>query len=254
MISAFVRRITGASLIAALATMVVGCDNRAGLSPPDEEAAGAYTGSLNADINGVPTAFPLEGMISGNNNLEMYFPGGGAAIAGPVTVSQTKFDGNLTVFVGEAGHFYGMDGLDTLILDGHLTAKSGGNGWFGTTGLSGTYALTYNATSGNFSSLELTQGSWSINDGGYSANFTVDISGAVSGTDSNACAFAGTLAVIDETQSVYELGMTVSNCGMNNGDYAGTVSLATSGGLDLDQMKIGMSNDISAYAVVIRNT
>lgn len=254
MTSVATKRISGACLAVAAAAVVAGCDGSAGFSPPDEEAAGVYTGTLNADVGGVPTTIDLAGMISGNNNLQMVAPGGDFVVGGPVTVSQTKFDADLVVYVGESGHFYGMDGLDQLILDGHLTAQTGADGNFYAPGVQGTFGLTYELLSGEFASLEFTEGTWTYNDGGYSSTLTIDSAGLVTGSDSTGCTFSGQVAVVDVSQNVYEVAMVVTNCGMYDGDYAGVVSLASVGGVEFDEMSLGMSNDLTAYSVTLDKT
>jgi hypothetical protein len=242
------RRISAVCVVTVLSALNAACDGDAGFSPPDEEAGGIYTGTLNADVGGVPTVFPINGAITPNNNLNMR--GVDVHIAGPVTTSQVKFQADLTAFVGESGGFYGMDGLDPVVMDGLATGGATIAGDWAAPGVIGTFALTYDGLSTEFASLDLTAGSWTYN-GAFGVTLNVDAAGVVTGTDSNACSFTGQIDVLDQFLNVYFVSMVVSSCGVNDGDYSGSVFLASVGGLELDQMTLGVSNDLSAYSVVL---
>jgi len=243
------RRISAVCVVTALAALNAACDGDAGFSPPDEEAGGVYSGTLNADVGGVPTVFPISGAITPNNELNM--TGVGVHIAGPVTTSQVKFNAELTAFVGESGGFYGIDGLDPVVMDGLATGGATIAGDWAAPGVLGTFALTYEGVSTEFASLDLTAGAWTYNAGGYSVTLNIDAAGVVTGNDSNACSFSGQIDVLEQFLNVYFVSMVVSGCGVNDGDYSGSVFLASVGGLILDQMTLGVSNDLSAYSVVL---
>jgi hypothetical protein len=242
------RRISAVCVVTVLAALNAACDGDAGFSPPDEEAGGIYTGTLNADVGGVPTAFPLFGAITPNNHLNM--TGADVHIAGPVTTSQVKFQADLTAFVGLSGGFYGMGGLDPVIMDGLATGGATIAGDWAAPGVLGTFAFTYEGLSTEFASLDLTAGAWTYN-GAFNVTLNIDAAGVVSGTDSNGCSFTGQIDVLDQFLNVYFASMVVSGCGVNDGDYSGSVFLASVGGLILDQMTLGVSNDLSAYSVVL---
>lgn len=242
------RRISAVCLVTLLAALNAACDGDAGFSPPDEEVGGIYSGSLSAEIGGVVTDFPLFGAITPNNELQMM--GADVHIAGPVTTSQVKFQAELTAYVGQSGGFYGMDGLDPVLMDGLATGGATIAGDWAAPGVLGTFALTYEGLSTEFASLDLTAGSWTYN-GAFNVTLNIDATGVVTGTDSSGCSFTGQIDVLDQFLNVYFVSMVVSSCGVNDGDYSGSVFLASVGGLELDQMTLGVSNDLSAYSVVL---
>jgi hypothetical protein len=108
-------------------------------------------------------------------------------------------------------------------IDGTVVERSTFSGTFSfSTGESGTIAMAYDPIYERDSSLDKLSGSW---DEGFGV-MTVDPNGSFFEQDQFGCIYNGQVSIIDAMFNAYRLTMTVSNCGLDNGDYDGIGVLA----------------------------
>ena len=98
-------------------------------------------------------------------------------------------------------------------IQSHFTTLNGGD--------TGRMALDYNDLYEKPSSLELLEGQWNFTDrDGLMFDITIG-SGAISGTDSDGCQYAGNVLLINPRYNAYNVVLKISNCDSVNGEYEG---------------------------------
>lgn len=108
-------------------------------------------------------------------------------------------------------------------IDGTAVERSVISGSFSfASGESGTISMTYEPIYDRDSSLAKLSGSW---DDGFGI-MTVDPDGSFFEQDQFGCVYNGQVSIIDAMFNAYRLTMTVSDCGLDNGDYDGIGVLA----------------------------
>ena len=109
-----------------------------------------------------------------------------------------------------------------------MTSLSGT--WTASTGETGEFTLTYLPLYERGSSLSMVEGTWTSfdeNDNPF-GTYTIDANGDITGSDVLGCVYTGTITIIDADVNVYEVMLTVSNCGPLDGQYSGLGALDTS--------------------------
>ncbi len=236
-------------LVILLAAFAVSCDGEAGFSPPDEVAAGIYTGTIEEISIGWPDS-DLIGIVSENNDVHLFAAANPVHLVGRIDVSQTKLDGRLTAYVGETDRFFGVDELAKVLLDGHMTGTVGASGVYSGPGVEGEFSLTYDADYETAVSLDMAAGVWSFGQAGYTVTFDIDNTGQLFGTDTNGCVFAGQIEVIRNGYNAFQVTLAISNCDAVNGDYGGLAFLG--GGAPFGTLFFSVANDNYAYAAVLQ--
>ena len=66
----------------------------------------------------------------------------------------------------------------------------------------------------------------------YLTSISFDVDGKVSGLDDEGCLYSGQLSIPEASINVYEVGLTVENCGEGNGTYDGLGTLVPSNYID----------------------
>ena len=247
-------KLISAVVAISLAAFVYSCDGdgSGGFAPPGESPAGIYTGSFITGVDGAPETVQVTGVISENLDAHFLVDGSVSHVAGRVSVSQTKLSAQLIGYLGEADRFFGIDGMETITLDGHVTAQRVINGDFSVADTEGKFNLNYDPLFEETSSLDLLQGLWIFVGGVYTITLDVDDAGQAFGTDSKGCVFDGQIGIIDVNYNAYQVGVVITNCGVQNGDYGGLVYLSTAGDPALNSLTVSVSNDTFAYSVVLR--
>ena len=233
-----------------LAAFAVSCDGEAGFSPPDEVAAGIYTGTIEEISIGGPAGSDLIGIIGENNEVHLFAPANPVHLVGRIDVSQTKLDGALTAYAGETGRFFGTDELAKILLDGHMTGTVGASGVYSGPGVAGQFSLDYDPVYETAVSLDMAAGVWSFGQAGYTVTFDIDNTGQLFGTDTNGCVFAGQIEVTRNGYNAFQVTLAISNCDAVNGDYGGLAFLG--GGAPFGTLFFSVANDNYAYAAVFQ--
>jgi hypothetical protein len=222
--------ITRISSIISLSAILLSCGGGGGpqtldLSgtggPPPEPAnpGGIWLGTLTSsgtiiNIEGVITE-DSEGRFVDENGTQYVVTG----IGGSGNIRGVNFDA------------YAQDGFQFLdgstIAFGNITGtvveRSTFSGGFSfSTGESGAFSMAYDPIYDRDSSLNKLSGSW---DEGFGV-MTVDPDGSFFEQDQFGCIYNGQVSIIDAMFNAYRLTMTVSNCGLDNGDYDGIGVLA----------------------------
>ena len=119
----------------------------------------------------------------------------------------------------------------------HFVTLNGGD--------TGSLTITYNDIYEHDSSLSLLEGNWSFTDrDGLVIDFSIDENGVARGQDSDQCEYAGNITIINPNYNVYDVALTINNCGSVNGKYNGLAYLETS---DAEYFRIDMLNDFYGF-------
>lgn len=119
----------------------------------------------------------------------------------------------------------------------HFVTMNGGD--------TGALTITYNDIYEHDSSLSLLVGDWSFTDrDGLVIDLSIDEQGAAHGRDSDQCDYAGNIAIINADYNVYDVALSISNCGSVNGKYAGMAYLETS---DAEYFRVDVLNDYYGF-------
>jgi hypothetical protein len=99
------------------------------------------------------------------------------------------------------------------------------NGTYNGVGDAGSFSLAYSSLYERPSSLAAISGSWTSYSSGYYETVTIDSSGNVTRPTVSGCSTSGNISVIDSRYNVYQVNLTVNNCGSQNGLYKGLAVL-----------------------------
>ncbi|MFC3151768.1 hypothetical protein ACFOEK_12080 [Litoribrevibacter euphylliae] len=88
-----------------------------------------------------------------------------------------------------------------------------------------TFTANFNDLYNDNSSLTKITDIWSDSDGTYTETYTIDADGDITGNDTDGCVFTGSFGIIETNYNMYDLELTVSNCGDTNGTYTGKAIL-----------------------------
>lgn len=81
--------------------------------------------------------------------------------------------------------------------------------------------MTYDPITDKGSSLAVTDSNWTLTAGGVTTTMSIDVTGAITGSDTDGCVYNGTISIIDASVNIYGLTMSASSCGVYNGAYGG---------------------------------
>ena len=119
----------------------------------------------------------------------------------------------------------------------HFVTLNGGD--------TGSLTITYNDIYEHDSSLNLLAGNWSFTDrDGLVIDLSIDEDGAARGQDSDQCEYAGNFTIINTDYNVYDVAISISNCGSVNGKYEGLAYLETS---DAEYFRVNVLNDFYGF-------
>ncbi len=218
--------------------------------PPPLSPAGIYVGQITSTATGLPIARSVSGVIS--ETLDAQFFGTEWHYAGSVESNDAALTGSLTEYLGRQGRFFGVDGTQSVTLDGSID-ETGLSGDYSGTDDEGRFNLSYLTLYERVSSPELPAGVWSFSlpaAGGsvYTISLTIGDSGEVFGTDTPGCVFSGQLSIIDADRNAYGATINIELCDQFNGDYAGLAYLSDFVGDENNQLTLAISNAEFAFS------
>lgn len=127
--------------------------------------------------------------------------------------------------------------LSEGIIKSHFVTLNGGD--------TGSLTITYNDIYEQDSSLNLLAGNWSFTDrDGLEIDLSIDENGSARGQDSDQCEYAGNVEIINADYNVYDVVLSISNCGSVNGKYKGMAYLETS---DTEYFRVSVLNDYYGF-------
>jgi hypothetical protein len=134
--------------------------------------------------------------------------------------------------------------VSTLDISGFVVERESIEGdWSLVSGETGNYWLLFDSVYFKDSSLDLTAGAWTIVDdtGAETGTLTIEVDGSLSGQDITGCLYSGNLAIIDTQYDVYDVSVTISNCGGADGVYTGFGALGDD--LELNDSMVLITDD-----------
>ena len=122
-------------------------------------------------------------------------------------------------------------------IDSHFVTLNGGD--------TGSLKISYDEIYEQDSSLEKVAGEWSFTDrDGLIINMAIDETGAMQGTDSDDCKYAGQVKIINANYNAYEIVLAIGNCDSVSGDYQGLSYLDAQ---DVDYFRIDVANELYGF-------
>jgi hypothetical protein len=207
-----------------LLAMLAGCGGGGGSSTaptptppaPSPTTPGLWQGTFTSTTAGVSGS--IVGIITTTGAARFISLESGIQIFGTVPTTGSSLSASLTGVTptGQTG---------TYSLSGTATAKSSLSGTY--SGLdAGSFSFTYNSAFTNGASLATISGTWTQSRAdGYTVTITVDPSGAINGSDTLGCVYAGTATVPDAAYNYYSLSISLSSCGAYSGAYSGLATI-----------------------------
>lgn len=187
----------------------------------DANANGIWLGTLT--VNGSDS--DLAGLFYKG---ELFFGstfGFGELYEGSYSVSGNQITGDLNVYDENYG-----SRINTATFSGNVSEKSKITADYSSAASSGSFSLDYDALYGRNSSLNVITGIFSFSDGtGYTLTITIQNDGTFDGSDTNSCAYAGTVGIVDPAINVYDVELTITdmmNCPAPEGVYNGYAVLS----------------------------
>lgn len=175
------------------------------------------------------TTYDLNAIVY-DNYLYAYSTSGNTLYEGKVFLSGENLSGTINVYQINGG-FVGTNTVSGTVVTGKSIS--------GRTQDNTTFSLTYDNDYERASSLNTVSGIWSITEGNYTETITIQADGTLDGSNTNGCAYTGSVSVPDSKINVYKIVITASLCGIYNGTYTGLGSLD-----DLNS-----TNDVFAFAI-----
>lgn len=158
--------------------------------------------------------------------------GAGSMIYGKVHPRGNNFSGQIDVY---NGYFIGENSISGSVRERQRLEGSTGNG--------STFNLAYNTYFDHPSSLGLVEGIWSsFLDYSDITTITIQADGTFDGSDSSGCHYSGRISAPDTSKNIYRVQLTISNCGMFDGQINGHATLIPTDAGD-DVLFVGFGNN-----------
>ena len=191
---------------------VTACGGGGGGSPapvPDGNPNGIYTGTFTES----GTTYNLAAVVVNGKYVGLSIDAG-TIQTGTAVVSGKSLTGSLSVLEIGGGFLY-TSTLSATFVEGQSisgTATGGGG--------TATFTLSMNAEYNRAPNVNLA-GTYSVTSGGTTFTVSTDNAGSFTASDTDGCTYSGTQSAFDATHNLYQLGVTVANCGSSNGTYTG---------------------------------
>lgn len=138
----------------------------------------------------------------------------GTIQTGSAIVSGNSLTGSLSVLQIGGGLLY-TSTLSATFVEGQSISGTITGG-----GSTATFSLSMDTIYNRTPNTNLA-GTYSVTSGAYTFTVTTDNAGSYTASDTDGCTYSGTQAAYDSTHNLYQLGVTVANCGVSNGTYTG---------------------------------
>lgn len=214
-----------------------------GSSSTPASVSGIWNGTSVSDTTHQSTT--ITGIVTENGELR-FISLDGVQYHGTVTVSDHTVSGTITGTTPIGTFFLDGSSTTTFTIIGTFDPHNSFTGTFSGGGDSGTFTLTYDASSDLPSSISLVQGRWE-HDGNILGHLTLNInaSGTITGENLAGCAYSGTISPINPVRNEYRVTIAVTGCGPLDGSFSG---LAILSGTSVDgTLIVGVSG--SSYSI-----
>lgn len=191
-----------------------------GLDCGKRAASGTYVGFAIAP--GATTAQSIAGILDERGQATFAQTDGSGIFIGTYTTSGSSISLNLTGYTASGYAFPNGSTVQSISANGDFRER---DYLTGTSSTGGVFSLQYKNTYTRGGSLAAIAGAYSLVGGVSSGTITVSPTGALSGSDSSGCRYAGTVTSIDPRYDAYSTAIVFSNCGAANGTYSGIATL-----------------------------
>lgn len=155
---------------------------------------------------------------------------------GSISVSnQNQISGSGTGVAPDGSLWSDGSKVATVSLSGTLSERDSLTGsWSSSTGESGNFNLNFDPIYDRPSSLAKVSGTYTAyeEDGPDIVSITIDSGGSINGQDIFGCIYSGMMSLIDSEFNVYEITLTLANCGADNRTVTGLAGLFDGAGTD----------------------
>jgi len=212
-------------------------------------AAGIWTGTITSDMDMM--AVPIGAIIAETGESVFFIDDQGDQLAGPIEVSGNFFDSTVNAYAAEGDIFPDGTSFGSLLLRGLVETGVSLDLSYDGVGDTGAIILAYDPSYEDGSALATVEADWSFDDGaGNTLDISIDAAGAITGSDSEGCAYTGTVAIIDAAANAYDVSVSLAGC-PSAGDYAGLASVLQTAVPD-DTLVVGVSSVALEEALSIR--
>lgn len=211
--------------------------------PTTQPIAGIWIGAFTSNVSHL--TFDVLGVVTESGIARFTSTSSNSQYSAVLSVSGNNFTATATAY-GSSGSYIGM-----VNISGTFTPKGIMNGTYDGVGDTGTFSLAYNSLYERPSSLALIEGTWTNYASGYYETITIDSSGNVTRPPVSGCTSSGKISIIDSLYNVYDVSLTVDNCGSQNGLYSG-LAVLTDTDTNNDTLFASASNGSYSFVAELR--
>lgn len=210
-------------MTALFAALLTACGGGGGSDyvPPGEYTQGIWRGTVTLD--GMNLGLVV-GMIDDQGNANLILYAGDSQLSGTISSIGSEVNksfSNLSLFAigGDLSDVYGAVS-GTVLAGSSLAATFSSAG-----GRMLELDLRFDSLYLRQASLSAIAGDWRYGESGYTIDWQIDASGALSGTDTNGCSYSGQVSVPNASHNLYKMRYEISACTINPVNVSGLAIL-----------------------------
>ncbi|MEN8141189.1 MAG: hypothetical protein ABFR97_08215 [Thermodesulfobacteriota bacterium] len=246
----------GVLLVIGLGMSACGDDGGSGDLPSggsgDASPGGIWAGQVEFADSG--ETIETMGLCTEEGELR-FLNGDGEKTTGTFTVKGNEFDAEFTSYA-LSGQLFPQNDLPVITgtATGYVYEKDAITGDASYLGGEPAFSfrILYDQTYERGSSLSAIAGTYTYSEaGGSSVTYTIGSNGDLSGSNSDGCQVAGSVAIINPDYNMYRATMTFSDCSQNNGTYRGLAALLDEVGEENNTLAISVANESYMLSVFL---
>lgn len=218
------------TFILALSTVLVaacgGGDNGGNIPVkplPTATTPGIYSGSFTSSTAGANGT--LVGIVTADGQARFFSTTNGDQFFGTVPTTGTAVTATLTGIAPPNTPWPDLTLSAPFTLNITATAQTSLTGSYSGGGDQGTFSFTYQPIYERASSLAMVAGVYSGSPNDDLTTIAIDANGVVTGSDSYGCVYNGTVTVPNSAANYYDVSITATTCGPNDGTLTGLATL-----------------------------
>lgn len=204
-----------------------GGDSGGSTSPPKPTpiatTPGIYSGSFTSSTSG--TGGDLVGIVTADGQARFFSTTNGGQYFGSVPTTGTTVTGTVTGIAPGGTTWPDLTLSAPFTLTVTAKAQSSLTGSYSGGGDQGTFSFTYQPIYERPSSLAIVAGVYTGTPNGDTTTVAIDANGVVTGSDSYGCVYNGSVTVPNSAANYYDVSVTATTCGPNDGTFTGLATL-----------------------------
>jgi hypothetical protein len=207
-------------------------------SYPLQDPTGVWIGEYSVMSSEVKHSWDLKGVVWNGRWMlfrddYLYYSDSDALYEGSPVVTKQSFN-------GEFGYYWNEDFDSIKFYDGivftkdYIYGSTESDDW-----ILSKFSMYYSDLTEIGASLAVLDNNWSETKSGITTTLSIDSKGMIHGSNTNGCIYNGTIQVPDAGKNIYKIQVSLSICGVLDGDYSG---LGFTSGNTNDAFQFSISN------------